>query len=137
MVCGYHGNAQSLSYNYMGKNGSRTFTPRYTPAPFASLFPPTLIVRPLSRHPFFHPRVLLPSLHFLLLSPAFYYSFLSPLFLSPPRNSTFLLLSASLILTSASPPRLIEPCHLPTFARLGNIMLAPRRGDCVTILNSL
>lgn len=47
MVCGYHGNAQSLSYNYMGKNGSRTFTPRYTPTPFASLFPPTLIVRPL------------------------------------------------------------------------------------------
>lgn len=34
VVCGYHGNAQSLSYNYMGKNGSRTFTPRYTPRSF-------------------------------------------------------------------------------------------------------
>jgi len=36
VVCGCYGNAQSLSYNYMGKNGSRTFTPRYTPT---ALFP--------------------------------------------------------------------------------------------------
>lgn len=35
VVCGCYGNAQSLSYNYMGKNGSRTFTPRYTPTAFS------------------------------------------------------------------------------------------------------
>lgn len=48
VVCGCYGNAQSLSYNYMGKNGSRTFTPRYTPtalSPDSAFSPfPTLAI---------------------------------------------------------------------------------------------
>lgn len=130
VVCGCYGNAQSLSYNYMGKNGSRTFTPRYTPtalSPGSALSLPSLS---------------LPSRWQL----RFFFCFHLAFFLrTPPRSSLpphllphlprRLLLLRLLLLIRL---HLAVSSHRGTyFARLGNIMLAPYRGDCVTILNSL
>lgn len=169
-VCVYvcvccHGNAQSLSYNYMGKNGSRTFTPRYTLSPF----PPRLATISLPT-PFF-PRFV--RLRFL--SPTFPIAVAASLLLLLPSSSPSSMRSSFLSSTALSRPRspaapsppplppprptrvlhllhlllllrllLLIRLHLAVssrrgtyFARLGNIMLAPYRGDCVTILNSL
>lgn len=134
VVCGCHGNAQSLSYNYMGKNGSRTFTPRYTPAPFSRLrflSPnlPTAVAAPLL--------LLLPPRLLLHTPPRSSRTISSTSSLSSSYSILFhrLLLLRLLLLIRL---HLAVSSYRGTyFARLGNIMLAPYRGDCVTILNSL
>lgn len=147
VVCGYHGNAQSLSYNYMGKNGSRTFTPRYTPP----LLSPDSVFSPLPpcRRSSGGSSASSSSLLLLLLR-------LPPRLLlrTPSRFSCTISTSCSSVLVLVFLFHLLRllllrlllliRLHLAVsshrgtyFARLGNIMLAPYRGDCVTILNSL
>lgn len=106
VVCGCHGNAQSLSYNYMGKNGSRTFTPRYTPTALSpdsafSPFPPLAIAVAAPLLLLLPPRLL--STYSTLLSS-----------LPPPPASPPLPTASSTPSTShpASPRRLIAPRHL-------------------------
>lgn len=107
VVCGCYGNAQSLSYNYMGKNGSRTFTPRYTPtalSPGSALSLPSLPLPSRWQLRFF----------FFCFHLAFFLRTPPRSSLPPPSASPPLPTASSTPSTShpASPRRLIAPRHL-------------------------
>lgn len=133
---------------------ARGLLPRVTPPP-RSLH--SLLARSvsLSRFPFLHPLVsfarhLRTFFRLCLFFRLSFVSLLSPLFRCTLEFSSSPLSLSLTFFLSLPPPSLslsLYPSsgftsgvssHRGTyFARLGNIMLAPRRGDCVTILNSL
>jgi len=113
---------------------ARGLLPRVTPPP------------PFFPTPLFLPSLPLPSrwqLLLLLLPPRFLSTYSTSLFSSspsprPPPLPHLLLRLLLLRLLLLIRLHLAVSSHRGTyFARLGNIMLAPYRGDCVTILNSL